>query len=162
MALICSYCGSECSQRDQANGRCGSCACFFTGNEEIIPDAPAEQPAAPVDHASSPLDTPQPTDVDAATDLEEPRSAPDAPISPPSQFDPTAVEPDSPLQELPSSEGLIQPRRLSPQFRRRVERTWESTFGGGGAGFTAESTLSSHQPSTETKVESPTLSIATR
>ncbi|QDV42147.1 Serine/threonine-protein kinase PknD [Stieleria neptunia] len=168
MALICSYCGSECSQRDQANGRCGSCACFFTGHEEVIPDAPAEQPVAAVDYAaSSPFAAPQPTAEDAATDPEEPRGAPDAPAPnapapPPSQFDPTAVEPDSPLQEVASSEGLIQPRRLSPQFRRRVERTWESTFGGGGAGFTAESTLSSHQPSTETKVESPTLSIATR
>ncbi|QDV83845.1 protein kinase domain-containing protein [Planctomycetes bacterium TBK1r] len=163
MALICSYCGSECSQRDQANGRCGSCACFFTGNEEIIPDAPAEQPVASSDDAaSSPLTAPKPAAETAESDTEQAGSAPDTAVPPPSQFDPTAIEPDSPLQELPSSEGLIQPRRLSPQFRRRVERTWESTFGGGGAGFTAESTLSSHQPSTETKVESPTLSIATR
>ncbi|QEG01408.1 Serine/threonine-protein kinase PknB [Stieleria maiorica] len=173
MALICSYCGSLCSQRDQANGRCGSCACFFTGNEEIIPDAPTSESAAAADDGpASPFAAPKadrdevrPDSPDdrpelGATSVEEAgdQSGEKAPVA--SGFDPTAVEPDSPRGELNSSEGLIQPRRLSPQFRRRVERTWESTFGGGG--FTAESTLSSHQPSTETKVESPTLSIATR
>lgn len=158
MALICSYCGSECGQRDQANGRCGSCACFFTGNEEVISEAEETRvAAADTARAASPFAIPDPK-----TNEDDKLPKPPEPESPQGQFDPTAVEPLPPLHEIASSEGLIQPRRLSPQFRRRVEMTWQSTFGGGGGGFTAESTLSSRTPSTETKSESPTLSIATR
>lgn len=147
MALICSYCGSTCSQRDEANGRCGSCACFFTGNEEVV--AESVEPKTSVAE-----------EVEVVSPFALPESElPDVKDSP-VQFDPTAVELTSPPPELANSEGLIQPRKLSPQFRRRVEKTWESTFSG--AGHNAQSTLSSHTPSAETKSESPTISIATR
>ena len=163
MILICTYCGSECNERDQANGRCGSCACFFNGNEEVIENQPEIEPPKPSGAAASPFSIPA-TQKPATPASTEP--TPDAVAentgaqAVPSQFDPTAVEPDAPHPDVDDSEGLIQPRRLSPQFRRRVEMTWQSTFGGGG--YSAESTLSSQTPSSGTKRENPTLSIATR
>lgn len=156
MVLICSYCGSECNERDQANGRCGSCACFFNGTEEVVADV-SVKPESDVsaEKASTPKNpVPPPESVGR-----DPAASPPVDAAA-SQFDPAAIEPFQSNADAPSSEGLIQPRRLSPQFRRRVEMTWQSTFGGGS--HSAEHTLSSKAPSTETKVESPTLSIATR
>lgn len=153
--IICSYCGSECSERDQATGRCGSCACFFHGNEEVIAqEESVAQPASemPLTTDESPTGEPQRDETGTAGDTAG------NPSQQPSH--PPAVQQTPSTPELSSSEGLIQPRRLSPQFRRRVERTWESTYNG--AGFTAESTLSAHSPSMDTHTESPTLSIATR
>ncbi|MCA9137878.1 MAG: protein kinase [Planctomycetales bacterium] len=156
MVLICSYCGSECNERDQANGRCGSCACFFNGNEEVVAAAPEK--ALPDDTPEQAPKAKKPAQRPQSIGESNHPSPPSDP--PPSGFDPTAIEPFHSAPTPANSEGLIQPRRLSPQFRRRVEMTWQSTFGGGG--HTAEHTLSSKTPSSATKVESPTLSIATR
>ena len=207
MIVICSYCGSECHEREQAAGRCGSCACFFTGAEEVMeasaaasdatdvastPSAAAKQPASagpPEPPSDSPSDVASdlPSDLPAGAPLAGPTSdrpsasspaqgpiaassasAAPSPTAPPatppagdaSGFDPTAIKSDSPgIPSRAESAGLIQPRKLSPQFRRHVEKTWQSTFGGSS---TSEHTLSSGGSATETKSEPPTLSIATR
>ncbi|MEL6109614.1 MAG: protein kinase, partial [Planctomycetota bacterium] len=151
MNIVCTYCGSQCGEREQANGRCGSCACFFTGSEQVIEDT---------------------DDVDAGSDVAaEPRESnspegerdpePTPKILPPvaSAFDPAMVEDDSANAMMGASEGLIQPRKLSKQYRRRVERAWQSTFAGA---QTSEHTLNTAAPSSDTTSDCPTIHIATR
>ncbi|MCO8121579.1 protein kinase [Stieleria sp. TO1_6] len=154
MVVICSYCGAECNESDQANGRCGSCASFFNGNEEVVEHHPTEQPAASLatiaPTAALPTAAPEPIPPTADSDGG----------NAPGPFDPSAVQPDDSGIEVSDSEGLIQPRRLSPQFRRRVEMTWQSTLNR--SVTNAEHTLSSQTPNEGTKRENPTLSIATR
>ncbi|MEO1527513.1 MAG: protein kinase [Planctomycetota bacterium] len=77
----------------------------------------------------------------------------------PPSFDPTEIEEDLPGPEFAPSEGLIQPRKLSKQYRRRVERAWQSTFAGA---QTSEHTLNTGAPSSDTTSDCPTIHIATR
>ncbi|MDM4014755.1 protein kinase domain-containing protein [Roseiconus lacunae] len=168
MKVICTYCGSECGDKEQQDGRCGSCACFFLGTEVVLQDQaatpsdpdhqiPTETPqAAPSTGEPSPPGTSVPkSELDALLESMMPEA--DAVLG---SFNPNSIEPDLPSLSPDASEGLIQPRKLSPQYRKRVERTWESTFGGGAV--SALHTLNSVSPSMGTKNECPTLSIATR
>ena len=145
--IVCTYCGSECGDREQANGRCGSCACFFTGSEEVVETGVALEVA---DEAVEPKSEASP----AAQANQLPEVSPAA-----SRFDPTEVEEDLPGPEFAPSEGLIQPRKLSKQYRRRVERAWQSTFAGA---QTSEHTLNTGSPSSDTTSDCPTIHIATR
>ncbi|MCC9603440.1 protein kinase [Stieleria sp. JC731] len=173
MKIICTYCGSECGEREQQNGRCGSCACFFVGTEVVVQEEDASLGNAPTSDTGHPA-------VDSDPAIEPPPAPPKPPpiVAPKSElgallesmmpeanqllggFNPDSVEPDLPMMGMEASEGLIQPRKLSPQYQKRVERTWQSTFGGGA--FSAEHTLNSASPSMGTKKDCPTLSIATR
>ncbi|PNY36376.1 hypothetical protein C2E31_13160 [Rhodopirellula baltica] len=156
MTIICTYCGSECGEREQENGRCGSCACFFTGTEVVLDD-PAPPSPTPAPKAAAPKPPINAPKSELASLLESMMPDADEVLG---GFNPNTVEPDLPGVGESSSEGLIQPRKLSPQYRKRVERTWQSTFGG--PMMSAESTLNSASPSMGTKNECPTLSIATR
>ena len=155
MKIICTYCGSECGERERSNGRCGSCACFFVGNEEVVgenvPSCDTENNATTTIEPEVVSRTQPEAIVDSSSILPE---------NSPGTFDPNVVEADAPMLGMGASEGLIQPRKLSPQYRRQVERNWQSTFGGGAV--SALHTLNTTSPSTGTKQECPTLSIATR
>ena len=150
---ICSYCGAHGGPQDQEIGRCGNCASFFTGNEELIECADVETS----ENESGPEDTTSSSESQTAegSNGDEPKEIEGRPE--PGGFDPTKLEP---IAEIESSEGLVRPRRLSAGFRRRVEMTWQGTFGGAAQG--AQSTLSSGASSQGTRSATSTLSISTR
>ncbi|MEO1616598.1 MAG: protein kinase [Planctomycetota bacterium] len=153
MALICTYCNAQGTERDQENGRCGNCSSFYTGAEAVVETKPVESVPAPAEQSNTSHSEPNAsestsTSAEVASEIDE-----------------------SLLIAESNSEDLVKPRRLSPHFKRRIGMAWQM-----GDGATAESTLSgrgSSSPSQPTSTlnttsamvdtkSAQTLSIATR
>ncbi|MEM6471101.1 MAG: protein kinase, partial [Planctomycetota bacterium] len=154
MALICTYCGAHGTDRDQENGRCGSCGIFYTGAETVV-ETPVEDPA---DGNVGAEEAPEPS-VTGRGDEE---------LQKPPSTESTEVELGT---KQPNSEDLVKPRRLSPHFKRRIGQAWHMEDGA-----TSESTISGQQAHRDSRPTSTlnttsamvdtksaqTLSIATR
>ncbi len=147
--VICSCCGATGGDRDRASGRCGNCGSFYVGDEEVAVDSGTQ--AAEIETDSVTLEI-----------ASEPEPAlPVASSSP--QASASQSEPDQAVEAEPAmddSEDLIRPRRLSPQFKRHIEMTWQPALADGDMGV--ERTLSRSSPSEGTKRASSSLSIGTR
>lgn len=176
MSLVCTYCGAVGNQRDQQNGRCGSCSSFYTGNE-VSADSQIEESSQPIDEGS--------VTTGEKSQLEMPPGAatpdPSSPVGS-NKSNPSTTEPNDPESFSSDSEALVRPRKLSPHFKRRVERTWGTSLGepgmtsmctfsstpdydsasGGGEGLKCTSTFNVSGSSQDTKSAHSTLSIATR
>ncbi|MCA9133746.1 MAG: serine/threonine protein kinase, partial [Planctomycetales bacterium] len=156
MILICPCCGAESSERDQAQGRCGKCGSFFSG-QEVVVDAPLSlDPSL----AAGPPGLGEDGSIRTAADSTEvPAANSPTPVDDeaPAVFEPPS--PPAPAEEE-DSESLVRPRRLSPQFRRHVEMTWQPSLASNERN--AERTLSAHAASDSTKHDHSTLSIGTR
>lgn len=136
--LICNLCGAECGDRDRAQGRCGSCGSFFTGDEQLIEHEVAAEAQTP---ASS----------------DRPPAAPAPPVDTP---EPVAETEEFSQEEPADSEALIKPRKLSPQFRRHIQMTWQPSLDDGEVG--AHRTITDKSNQQATKRDSFWQSIGTR
>ncbi|MAI78113.1 MAG: hypothetical protein CL917_04165 [Deltaproteobacteria bacterium] len=143
MSLICDICGKEGTSRDHDNGRCSNCGSFYSGHE--TPREAESLNAAPEDILALPnTNTPSQSangankgcDTNAAVSVNN-----------------TLPENNEP--SLSDSTRFIQPREISPQFQRHIERAWQATLAEPSQGF--HETLNNKESNSGTHIDTSSL-----
>lgn len=158
MEMICRYCAA---QNEPDGERCARCGMFYDGTEEVVvTDESVVQAKVNLPADTSLSETTSPSEPVEATDVSKAAGDDDTETA--------AASNESDEHSGKNSEEFVRPRKLSPQFRRRVEMTWQPSLEESpqsslvAAGMrNAESTLSSHS-ATKTHSATSTLSIGTR
>ena len=135
MGLFCALCGTEANESELASGRCEKCGSFYSitaitnensqggrAPETVSSESDNSTRGTKLEEEALPVDSAG-TDLSSSLQAATPRPA--------------------------ASEKFVQPRKLSPQFERHIERTWQRTLASVPQGF--QKTLDNKSETRKTK-----------